>query len=51
MNHFVQVELGDVGFYRGDSRLFHYPDGSPGCFMERTGVFYKLTEISIPTQE
>lgn len=51
MNHFVQVELGDVGFYRGDSRLFHYPDGSPGCFMERTGVFYKLTEIPIPTQK
>lgn len=32
---------------RGDSRLFEYPDGTVGVFIERTGEFYKLTEIEI----
>jgi len=48
LNQLVQEELGDVGYYRGDARLFHYPDGCPGAFIERTGVFYKLTEIDAP---
>ena len=47
LNDLVQEKLGEVGYYRGDPRLFHYPDGSPGLFMERTGVFYKLTEIDL----
>lgn len=47
-NDLVQEELGDVGVYRGDPRLFHYPDGQAGVFIERTGVFYKLEEISMP---
>jgi len=46
-NDLVQKELGDVGYYRGDARLFHYPDGSVGVFIERTGVFYKLTQVSL----
>ena len=50
LNQLVQDELGEVGYYRGDPRLFHYPDGSAGAFIERTGVFYKLTEMSIPTE-
>uniref|UniRef100_A0A7S3V8H0 Glucose/Sorbosone dehydrogenase domain-containing protein n=1 Tax=Chaetoceros debilis TaxID=122233 RepID=A0A7S3V8H0_9STRA len=47
LNDLVQEELGEVGYYRGDPRLFHYPDGSAGVFIERTGVFYKLTEIML----
>lgn len=46
-NDLVLEELGEVGYYRGDPRTFHYPDGSAGVFIERTGVFYKLTEIAI----
>jgi len=46
-NDLVKEELGEVGYYRGDPRLFHYPDGTAGVFIERTGVFYKLTEIAI----
>lgn len=45
-NDLVKEELGEVGYYRGDPRLFHYPDGSAGVFIERTGVFYKLEEVS-----
>jgi len=48
LNDLVQAELGEVGYYRGDPRLFHYPDGQAGVFIERTGVFYKLTEIEMP---
>merc|ERR1711957_671284 len=48
LNDLVKEELGDVGYYRGDPRLFHYPDGSAGVFIERTGVFYKITEIVAP---
>jgi hypothetical protein len=29
---------------RGDARLFRYPDGTAGVFIERTGSFYRLTE-------
>ena len=47
LNDLVQKELGDVGYYRGDARLFHYPDGSVGVLIERTGVFYKLTQIAL----
>ena len=47
-NDLVKEELGEVGYYRGDPRLFHYPDGRAGVFIERTGVFYKLKEIEIP---
>lgn len=47
LNDFVKEELGEVGYYRGDPRLFHYPDGQAGVFIERTGVFYKLTEIAL----
>ncbi len=46
-NDLVKEELGEVGYYRGDPRLFHYPDGTAGVFIERTGVFYRLTEIAI----
>jgi len=47
LNDLVKKELGEVYYYRGDPRLFHYPDGTVGVFIERTGVFYKLTEIEI----
>jgi hypothetical protein len=47
LNDLVKEELGEVGYYRGDPRLFHYPDGTAGVFIERTGAFYKLTEIDI----
>jgi len=43
LNDLVVREIGP-GFARGDPRLFHYPDGQAGVFIERTGVFYKLTE-------
>ena len=46
-NDLVKEELGEVGYYRGDPRLFHYPDGTAGVFIERTGVFYRLTEIDM----
>ena len=45
LNDLVKEVLGEVGYYRGDPRMFHYPDGSAGVFIERTGTFYKLTEI------
>mmetsp|Transcript_10898 Transcript_10898/g.16763 ORF Transcript_10898/g.16763 Transcript_10898/m.16763 type:complete len:514 (-) Transcript_10898:225-1766(-) len=44
-NDLVKEELGELEYYRGDPRVFHYPDGTAGVFIERTGVFYKLTEI------
>ena len=47
LNDLVREELGDVSYFRGDPRLFHYPDGQAGVFIERTGVFYKLTEIEL----
>ena len=46
-NDLVQDVLGEVGYYRGDPRLFHYPDGTAGVFIERTGAYYRLTEIAI----
>lgn len=46
-NDLVKEELGEVFYYRGDPRPFHYPDGTAGVFIERTGVFYKLTEIDL----
>ena len=52
MNDLVSEVLGEAaeGYFRGDPRLFHYPDGSAGVFIERTGTFYKLTEIEIGQQ-
>lgn len=47
LNDLVKEELGEVFYYRGDPRLFHFPDGQAGVFIERTGVFYKITEVAI----
>jgi len=47
LNDLVKEELGEVGYYRGDPRLFHYPDGTAGVFIERTGVFYRLTDFHL----
>jgi len=48
LNDLVGREI-EPGFTsRGDPRLFHYPDGQAGVFIERTGVFYKLTERTLP---
>mmetsp|Transcript_4311 Transcript_4311/g.5298 ORF Transcript_4311/g.5298 Transcript_4311/m.5298 type:complete len:442 (+) Transcript_4311:258-1583(+) len=50
-NDLVKEALGDeaAGYFRGDPRLFHYPDGTAGAFIERTGTFYRLTEIEAPS--
>ena len=49
MNSLVTTELGlgENDPNRGDPRLFHFPDGEIGVLMERTGVFYKLTQQSV----
>jgi len=48
LNDLVKKELGENEWiYRGDPRLFHFPDGQAGVFIERTGVFYKITEFAI----
>ena len=47
LNDLVKEELGEVFYYRGDPLLFHFPDGQAGVFIERTGVFYKITEVAI----
>jgi len=49
INALVSDVLGEEaeGYFRGDPRLFHYPDGTAGVFIERTGTFYRLTEIEI----
>lgn len=48
LNPLVAEELGDdSGVPRGDARLFHFPDGELGFLMERTGAFYKVTEIPL----
>ena len=47
LNDLVKEELGEAFFYRGDPRLFHFPGGQAGVFIERTGVFYKITEVAI----
>jgi len=44
LNDLVGQEIDPSFTTRGDPRLFHYPDGQAGVFIERTGVFYKLTE-------
>ena len=39
------VTLKDLaGSERGDPRFFNFPDGTAGVLLEKTGVFYKLTE-------
>mmetsp|Transcript_37209 Transcript_37209/g.86801 ORF Transcript_37209/g.86801 Transcript_37209/m.86801 type:complete len:503 (-) Transcript_37209:270-1778(-) len=48
LNGLVKEELGEVGFYRGDPRMFHFQDGNAGVFIERTGMFYQLNEITMP---
>lgn len=49
LNSLVTTELGlgENDPNRGDPRLFHFPDGEIGVLMERTGVFYKLTQQSV----
>eukprot|EP00957_Ditylum_brightwellii_P165372 12591612-Ditylum_brightwellii.AAC.1 len=47
-NDLIKEELGEVGYFRGDPQLFHFPDGQAGVLIERTGVFYKLEEIDMP---
>jgi len=32
---------------RGDARLFQFPDGDAGVFIERTGEIYKLYEVEL----
>jgi len=45
INFLVERDVGPDSFtYRGDPRLFHFPDGVLGLLMERTGGFYTLTE-------
>jgi hypothetical protein len=38
------VTLAGLAGGRPDPRLFHFPDGSAGILLERTGQFYRLTE-------
>ena len=40
------LNLTDPGGARGDARVFKYPDGTAGVFIERTGQFFKINEIS-----
>lgn len=42
-----KLSLADDESSRGDARLFRYPDGSAGVFIERTGEFFKLEEITV----
>lgn len=42
-----KLSLTDDESSRGDARLFRYPDGSAGVFIERTGEFFKLEEITV----
>ena len=46
-NDLVKEELGEVGYYYGDTCLFTFPDGTAGVFVEITGGFYKLTEVAL----
>ena len=36
---------GLTGRLRPDPRFFNFPDGSAGVLLERTGAFYRLTEL------
>ena len=36
-----------AGGERADPRLFNFADGSAGVLLERTGAFYRLTEIGV----
>jgi hypothetical protein len=31
---------------RPDPRFFNFPDGSAGVLLERTGDFYRVTEVT-----
>jgi hypothetical protein len=42
---FDGIPAGKSDKFRGDARPFKYPDGSAGVFIERTGQFFKLTEV------
>merc|ERR1712028_110094 len=44
LNDLLEREIEPSFTTRGDPRLFHFPDGQAGVFVERTGVVYKLTE-------
>jgi len=40
------VTLSGLAGGRPDPRFFLFPDGSAGVLIERTGAFYRLTQIS-----
>lgn len=42
--------LSATDYSRGDGRMFLYPDGTAGLFMERSGHFYSLQEVTSKNQ-
>jgi hypothetical protein len=40
------VTLAGLAGGRPDPRFFQFPDGTAGVLLERTGAFYRLTQIS-----
>ena len=50
-NALVAEDLSLQNPERGDARLFTYPNGDSGLFIERTGAFYKLEEIDLRPPE
>ena len=47
VNALVAEDLGLENPERGDARLFNYPNGDAGLFIERIGTFYKLEEFKL----
>ncbi len=43
---FNQTSLLDLAGGRADPRFFNFPDGTAGVLIEKTGDFYRLTELS-----
>lgn len=41
-----QTSLFDLAGGRADPRFFNFPDGTAGVLLERTGDFYRLTELN-----
>lgn len=41
-----ETSLLDLAGGRADPRFFNFPDGSAGVLLERTGDFYRLTELT-----
>jgi hypothetical protein len=37
---------GLAGSERADPRFFNFPDGTAGVLLERTGMFYRLKELT-----